>query len=142
MEETTAPVMGLATMSNPSKQKGTAFETAVVNYLRAAGHAAHRLVLTGSTDSGDIAVDAWTLEAKNRRAYDFGAAVDEAKAEAWQREIREAQSLAEVPQSQPLYAAVIKRNGKGDVARAFVVMELEQFADVLNAVTPFLDSER
>ena len=118
-------------MSNPSKQKGTAFETAVVNYLRAHGRNARRLVLTGSADSGDIAVDAWTLEAKNRRAYDFGAAVDEARGEAMQRAIREAQTISDMPQSQPLYAAVVKRNGRGDVARAFVVMELEQFVAML-----------
>ncbi len=84
-------------MSNPSKQKGTAFETAVVNYLRAAGRNARRLVLTGSKDSGDIAVDAWTLEAKNRKIYAFPIAVDQAKLEAMRRGIREAQSVADLP---------------------------------------------
>ena len=105
-------------MSNPSKQKGTAFESAVVTYLREHDVTARRNALTGAQDSGDIRVGPWTLEAKNRRVYDFGTAVDEAKAEA-------------AHAGTPRYAAVIKRNGKGDVARAFVVMELEQFTAVL-----------
>lgn len=105
-------------MSNPAKQKGTSFETAVVTYLREHDITARRNALTGSQDSGDILVGPWTLEAKNRKVYAFGVAVDEAKAEA-------------AHAGTPRYAAVIKRNGKGDVARAFVVMELEQFAAVL-----------
>ena len=44
-------------MVNPSKQKGTRAETAVVNYLHQNGHPdAHRIALKGTADEGDIAV--------------------------------------------------------------------------------------
>lgn len=42
-------------MANPSKAKGTAAETALVNYARAHGFAqAQRLTLTGNQDRGDV----------------------------------------------------------------------------------------
>lgn len=102
---------------NPSKQKGTAFETAVVRYLSV--HGARRNALSGAADNGDIRVGAWTLEAKCRRVYDFGNALDEARFEA-------GNALT------PYYAAVLKRNGRGDVARAFVVLDLETFEKLLD----------
>ena len=44
-------------MSNPSKQKGTKGETAVVNYLLKYDHKAQRRALTGSKDCGDIEME-------------------------------------------------------------------------------------
>jgi Holliday junction resolvase len=42
-------------MSNPSKQKGTAFETLIRDYLWEHGfQAAHRTALSGGYDTGDI----------------------------------------------------------------------------------------
>lgn len=42
-------------MANPSKAKGTAAETALVNYARTHGFAqAQRLTLTGNQDRGDV----------------------------------------------------------------------------------------
>ncbi len=41
-------------MSNPSKQKGTAAETAVVNAALDAGIVAHRVALAGIHDKGDV----------------------------------------------------------------------------------------
>jgi Holliday junction resolvase len=42
-------------MSNPSKQKGTSFETLIKEYLCAKGFkAAHRTALSGGYDTGDI----------------------------------------------------------------------------------------
>jgi hypothetical protein len=44
-------------MSNPSKQKGTAAETAVVRYARTAGFPlADRLTLSGAYDRGDVSL--------------------------------------------------------------------------------------
>jgi hypothetical protein len=102
-------------MSNPSKQRGTAFETAVVNYLQSRGIDARRVALAGANDGGDVRVSDWTLEAKARKVYAFGEAVDQAKREG---------AHAGTPHAE----AVIKRVGKGDPARAFVVLDLEQFA--------------
>ncbi len=104
---------------NPSKAKGTAFESSVVTYLHDRGHPdARRLALSGAHDSGDIRVAGWTLEAKNRRGYDIATALDEARREAAHAGVEH-------------YAAVIKRNGIGDVARAFIVIDLESFAKLL-----------
>jgi hypothetical protein len=41
-------------MVNPSKAKGTAAETRVVNFLLAAGVEARRVVMKGTKDQGDI----------------------------------------------------------------------------------------
>lgn len=45
-------------MSNPSKQRGTAWETGLVKYLREQGLDADRLRQTGKNDEGDIALRA------------------------------------------------------------------------------------
>jgi Holliday junction resolvase len=105
-------------MSNPSKQKGTAFESAIVNYLHARGLEARRVALSGAHDSGDIRIGDWTLEAKNRKGYALAEALDQARTEAHHAGTKH-------------YAAVIKRNGVGDVARAFVVIDLELFSTLL-----------
>lgn len=49
-------------MANPSKKKGTAAETRVVNYLKSFGIQAERRALSGSEDQGDIKVIAKGLE--------------------------------------------------------------------------------
>ena len=106
-------------MSNPSKQKGTAFETAVVEYLKARGIACERRALHGNTDKGDIAgIKDWTFELKNRKALDIGGAVDEARLEA-----RNAGTN--------LYAAIVKRPRKGDPGEAFAVMPLSLLVEVI-----------
>lgn len=46
----------VATMSNPSKKKGTAAESKIVKYLRDNGLDAERLALHGAKDEGDIRV--------------------------------------------------------------------------------------
>lgn len=49
-------------MSNPSKQKGTAAETALVRYLKANGFPeARRQPLAGNRDIGDVWVCPWTI---------------------------------------------------------------------------------
>ncbi len=67
-----------------SKQKGTAFESALVEYLNENGYPeAERRALQGAEDKGDISgVRHWAVEAKNRKALDFAGAVDEAMVEA------------------------------------------------------------
>lgn len=68
-------------MSNPSKQKGTAAESAVRDYLRASGWVnAERLPLSGSKDRGDITgIDPGVvIEVKACKAMDLGG---------WMREV-------------------------------------------------------
>lgn len=66
-------------MANPSKQKGTAAETATVNYCRANGFPdAARLTLTGRHDKGDIVLVGTSarprviLEVKAHKAFSDG----------------------------------------------------------------------
>lgn len=106
-------------MTNPPKKKGSAFETALVDHIRAAGLDARRVALNGAHDLGDIHVidsdgDLHVIEAKNRRGYAVAEAVDQAKIEA-----ANAGSLLPV--------AVLKRNGIGDIGRSFVVLELDDW---------------
>jgi predicted lipoprotein len=108
-------------VSNPSKQRGTAWETAVVRYLQEHGFPfAERRALSGVHDKGDVAgVAGWVLEAKNRKSLDLAGAVDEARKEAGNARTR-------------WFAAVIKRTGKGDAGEGYVVMPLSVFCDYIS----------
>lgn len=108
-----------AGLANPSKQKGTAFETLVENYLNERGLPCERRTLNGSTDKGDIAgVVDWTLELKNHKKHAIGEWVDEARVEAKNAKTR-------------WYAAIVKRPRKGSAAEAFVVMPLSLWVDLI-----------
>lgn len=114
-------------MSNPSKAKGTAFETAVVNWLTAGGHRARRKVLAGANDEGDIDVDLWTLEAKNCRTLALSQWVKEADAES-------------LNCGRPV-AVVVKRRGISDPGESYVVMPLRVFAlSVLSGLSSRIDT--
>ena len=72
-------------MSNPSKQRGTAWETGLVKYLREQGLDAERLRQTGKNDEGDIAlrVDSrYILEAKATARINLAGWIAEAELEA------------------------------------------------------------
>jgi Holliday junction resolvase len=77
-------------MSNPSKQKGTAFETGVKKALEAAGFDARRMPLSGAKDVGDLNVHIHSekgaaykivLECKATKSIDLASAVTEANKE-------------------------------------------------------------
>lgn len=101
-----------------SRRKGTAFETAVVTFLREAGFAAcERRALSGRADKGDIAgIPGWTLECKNEQRMTLASYVDDAFVEA-------------VNAKTPWYAAVVKRRGRG-TSHSYVVMPLSVFAEI------------
>jgi len=94
-----------------SKDKGTRWESAIVDYLTEHGFPhAERRALTGSQDRGDIAgVPGWVLEAKNCARDALGGWIDEATTE-------QANDGAD-------YAAVWHhRRGKASPADGFVTM--------------------
>lgn len=103
-----------------SKRKGTAAETAIVNYLRAMGFIhAERRALNGTLDRGDIAgIPAVVIEAKNCARQELAAWVTEAEAE----RDNDRASLGVVWH---------KRRGKGDPRDWFVTMSGEQFTRLL-----------
>lgn len=106
-------------MVNRAKQKGTSFETLLVNYLTELGYDAERQVLKGNKDEGDIRVrlatngDGFNIEAKNVRTMALGQWVDEAVVEA-------------ANAGRPC-VVVHKRHGKGQGGDQFVSMRLSDF---------------
>lgn len=101
-----------------SKDKGTRWETEVVNYLNEAGFNCERRALQGALDKGDIlGIPAWTLECKNEQRIDLARYMSEVNAET-------------VNARTPYGAAIVKRRNKG-VAEGYVVMPLFQFRKLL-----------
>jgi len=102
---------------NKSKQKGTAFETAVVDYVHGLMPDAIvvRQTMKGSKDEGDVAVyrdgRKFIIECKNTATIDLAGAVDEAAIECTNA-------------AADLGIAVIKRRGKG-VGESYAVIKLE-----------------
>src|SRR5271169_4802551 len=106
-------------MTNRSKQRGTAFETLIVDWLKLNGFPyAERRALHGSKDLGDINIPGVTLELKNCKTMTLAAWLDEAKVEA-------ANAGTEV------YAVVHKRRGKGDPGEQYVTLPLAVFARLI-----------
>lgn len=122
-------------MTNPSKQKGTAAETAVVRYLHSRGYsAAERLALRGNTDHGDVRVTRLThIEVKG------GKAAESASREQIAKWVAEAEREGEY--SDTFCFLVTKKRGKGNASvgewRAFVRisdihrMELSEARDII-----------
>lgn len=133
-------------MANPHKARGTAWESAVVTFLRGrlAGQGLARLgdirrqasdraleqppdemsvddirrqVQMGRLDIGDVHAAPFALECKNVKEITLASFVEQAEREA-------------VNARMPYGAAVIKRRGKG-AGQGYVVMSLETFARVL-----------
>lgn len=70
-------------MTNPSKAKGTAWESRVVEHLRGLHPAAERRAMHGTNDRGDVAgIPGWALEAKAHRSLRLAEWVDQAEKEA------------------------------------------------------------
>lgn len=107
-------------MTNRAKQKGTSFETALVNWFGQQGIGAQRLPLTGNKDRGDVAVPEWGLniEAKNCRQLALSQWVAEADAET-------------LNAGRPV-VVVAKRVGKSDPGEAYVIMPLRRLFRLLS----------
>lgn len=99
-----------------SKRKGTLFESAVVEWLRAHGHPyAERRALRGGRDAGDIAgLPGVVLELKSCNRIELAAWMDEARQEAANAGVE-------------LFAVIAKRRGKGDPGDAYVITDLATF---------------
>lgn len=107
-------------MSSPSKIKGTAAETAVVQHLRQKGWKnAERRALQGVLDRGDISgVENVCLEIKNQKAQDLAG---------WISEL-----LIEIINSKAKTGAVIhKRKGKTNVADWYATMPVSIYLELL-----------
>ena len=106
-------------MSNPSKAKGTSFESACVDYFRANGYPnCERRALAGALDKGDLTGIPVVVECKNVKAINLAAFVDEAVVEATNA-------------GAPLGIAVIKRRGRSDAGEAYAVMRLSDAVELI-----------
>ena len=107
-------------MSNPNKAKGTAFESAIRDHLKANGIPAYRPAQEGYKDVGDLhGVSPFILQAKNYK--DLASALREGVDGANKQRLHAGERWG---------AAVIKRARKG-TADAYVVMDLATFTEVL-----------
>jgi Holliday junction resolvase len=107
-------------MTNRSRDKGTSWESRVVEYLREHGWPhAERRARRGTRDAGDIAgVVGVCIEAKNEKRITLAEYVDETQVE-------KANANATVA------ACWIKRRGKTSPAHGYVVMSGQQFIELL-----------
>lgn len=115
-------------MTNPSKAKGTAAETAVVNYARTHGFSqAQRLTLTGNQDRGDIILCPGLIcEVKAHKTWtdlDIDQWLDETEQEVhnmWAWWNRDVDKLSGRPLAFRGFL-VIKRPGKTDPGKWWVI---------------------
>jgi hypothetical protein len=95
-------------VTNPSKQKGTRFETEIADYL-----GVERRTLGGSKDKGDLAISGWVAELKNEKSIDLAGYMTELEVERQNAKV-------------PFGVAIVKRKGKGP-AESYAVMPLRLF---------------
>ena len=110
-------------MANRSKQKGTAWETAIVGALRAAGIESHRQPPSGAKDTGDIWIPSArvVIEAKNTRAIKLAEFADEAETEARNSDAA-------------LGVCWIHRKGKADPREGYVVLRGDDFMTIVELI--------
>lgn len=114
-------------MSNPSKQKGTSWETAIVEWLKGRRFKARRLALSGALDQGDVEVWShnghyvYVVEAKNARQVRL--------TEWWAQAEQEAKNYdaAHEPLFPPIPVLWIHRPGKASPGEGLVIMKAADF---------------
>ena len=111
-------------MTNRSRQKGTAWESSIVNYLRAIGHEhAERRALSGSNDRGDIAgLPCVVIEAKAAKTATLGPWLNELDAEIVNDSVDGSPSTG---------ALWVKRNGKTRATDGVIVMRPDDWLRLL-----------
>lgn len=106
---------------NASKQKGTAFETALVRWLEPWCQSVKRIVLHGNKDEGDIAVERYftqfNIEAKNCNALSLSTWIKEAEVESTNA-------------GRPV-VVVAKRKGISDPGKSYVITTLDTLMELL-----------
>lgn len=115
-------------MANKAKAKGTAWETAVVNYLNEGdvGPLARRLPLSGNVDKGDIEYLLGggltiTIQAKAQKAYDLSG---------WLAGAHDQMRAAGTNWG----VVAAKRAGK-NVRDGYVIMDLQTFKSMMEQLT-------
>lgn len=105
------------------KRKGTAWETAIVTFLKAAGFLyADRVPLSGAKDRGDVTIGPGSpvIEAKNQARHSFAEWCDEAEQERVNADADHA-------------AVWAKRRGHTSPGKGYVVLTGEAYVALLKA---------
>jgi len=107
-------------MTNPSKKRGTGWESVIVDYLQREGWPhVERRSLNGSTDRGDIAgIPSVVIEAKNCKRVELAEWINEVEQE-------RRNDHADVG------VVWMKRRGRASAAGGYVVMTGAQFTRLL-----------
>jgi len=105
-----------------NKQKGTSFETLVVEFLKHNGFRyAERRALTGVNDKGDITgTPGIVWECKNQKTMNLAGWLDE--------------TMIETANADADYGILVaKRKGKGNAAEQYAIMPLSKMVELLKA---------
>ena len=129
-------------MSNPSKQKGTAFETQCVNFIKTVFKGVQRAPLTGGADEGDLhgvrkgmplsgdsffSTGEVIFQCKNQKKMDLSGWLNATKKQVENR-------LAKAPMTMKVRGVLlVKRRGVGpsNMEKTYAVMELGDLLQVL-----------
>lgn len=116
-------------MVNRSRQKGTAYETEIVNYLRGRGWVhAERRALSGNNDRGDISgLVGVCIECKAAKTHDLPGWLN-------QLETETANSGADIG------LLFIRRRGTSDRSKDYVVMTAHQATKLLAQLEGWTDT--
>ena len=111
-------------MSNPSKQKGTAWENAVAKHLRANGYPeVFRLAPAGEHDAGDLGgISEVAFECRNRQRQELAKNIDDANSRARNKGAR--------------WGVAIMKRPRRPVSDAYVLLDMATFLDLLAEVVP------
>tara|TARA_R110002167_G_scaffold333384_1_gene540437 strand:+ start:323 stop:697 length:375 start_codon:yes stop_codon:yes gene_type:complete len=108
-------------MANPSKEKGTRWESAVAKFLQSKGFPVWRMAQTGAQDEGDLGgLPSWAFECRDRQKMDLS------------KNVRDANSRAIAKGA--LYGVTIMKKRNSAVGSAYVAMDLETFAEILEII--------
>jgi Holliday junction resolvase len=111
-------------MANPSKQKGTAAETALLRWLREAGHLAWRNPPAGNKDVGDLGVttsDGGLTVVEVKNMADLARAINEGIAELDAEKANAGTDHG---------VLVCKRRGVGDPGRWLAIREVRHDPEI------------
>lgn len=115
--------------SRANKRKGSGWEVELVDYFRGLDLVAERLRLSGTNDEGDLWFvkdnKFYIVEAKNTKGFNPGVWIKEAVVEAqnW---------LTKRKSTKPVIPIVIAKRRQHGVGKAYVIMELDTFMEVLD----------
>ena len=108
-------------MANQSKEKGTRWESAVAKFLQSKGFPVWRMAQTGAQDEGDLGgLPSWAFECRDRQKMDLS------------KNVRDANSRAIAKGA--LYGVTIMKKRNSAVGSAYVAMDLETFAEILEII--------